>query len=93
MEIRGRALRHYLEELARVRAGTLELLGSRDDAWLDEPLPFWGSTGNRHFMWFHVFNLSSLEPHEKRPHPGLSAGVGAFRLKLSVPVSRRGTVA
>ncbi|WP_052751003.1 DinB family protein [Deinococcus soli (ex Cha et al. 2016)] len=54
-EIRGRPLRHYLEELALVRAGTLELLGARDDAWLDEPLPFWGGTGNRHFMWFHVF--------------------------------------
>ncbi|WP_119674079.1 DUF664 domain-containing protein [Deinococcus sp. RM] len=54
-ELRGRPLRHYLEQLARVRAGTLELLGSRDDAWLDEPLPFWGGTGNRHFMWFHVF--------------------------------------
>ncbi|GGM40309.1 hypothetical protein GCM10008956_15970 [Deinococcus arenae] len=54
-EIRGRPLRHYLEELARVRAGTLELLAARDDAWLDESLPFWGGTGNRHFMWFHVF--------------------------------------
>ncbi|GAA0503632.1 hypothetical protein GCM10008937_08930 [Deinococcus depolymerans] len=54
-ELRGRPLRHYLEELARVRAGTLELLAARDDAWLDEPLPLWGGTGNRHFMWFHVF--------------------------------------
>ncbi|MCD0157222.1 DinB family protein [Deinococcus sp. 6GRE01] len=54
-EIRGRPLRHYLEALAQVRAGTLALLAARDDAWLDEPLPLWGDTGNRHFMWFHVF--------------------------------------
>ncbi|WP_165795187.1 DUF664 domain-containing protein [Deinococcus koreensis] len=53
--IRGRPLRHYLTQLAQVRAETLRLFAQRDDAWLDEPLPFWGSTGNRHFMWFHVF--------------------------------------
>ncbi|WP_412028507.1 DUF664 domain-containing protein [Deinococcus yunweiensis] len=53
--IRGRPLRHYLTQLADVRAQTLRLFAEKDDAWLDEPLPFWGSTGNRHFMWFHVF--------------------------------------
>lgn len=52
--IRGHPLRHYLTQLAAVRAETLRLFATHDDAWLDEPLPFWGSTGNRHFMWFHV---------------------------------------
>ncbi|GHF34846.1 putative damage-inducible protein DinB [Deinococcus metalli] len=54
-DIRGRPLRHYLTQLAEVRAQTLRLFAAHDDVWLDEPLPFWGSTGNRHFMWFHVF--------------------------------------
>ncbi|WP_309571914.1 DUF664 domain-containing protein [Deinococcus sp.] len=52
--IRGRPLRHYLTQLQDVRAESLRLFATHDDAWLDEPLPFRDSTGNRHFMWFHV---------------------------------------
>lgn len=52
--IRGRPLGQYLMQLREVRAETLRLFAAKDDAWLDEPLPFWGTTGNRHFMWFHV---------------------------------------
>ncbi|THF85853.1 DUF664 domain-containing protein [Deinococcus sp. KSM4-11] len=53
--IRGRPLRHYLTQLAEVRAETLRRFAVHDDAWLDEPLALWSTTGNRHFMWFHVF--------------------------------------
>ncbi|MFC4639630.1 DUF664 domain-containing protein [Deinococcus hohokamensis] len=53
--IRGRPLGHYLRQLAEVRAQTLALFARKDDLWLDEPVPLWGTTGNRHFMWFHVF--------------------------------------
>ncbi len=80
-EIRGRPLRHYLEALAQVRAGTLALLAARDDAWLDEPLPLWGDTGNRHFMWFHVFDLASHRPQENTPTPA-QARVGAFSAQV-----------
>lgn len=54
-KIKGNPLSYYLHNLAEIRAETLRQLAQKDDAWLDEPLPFWGSTGNRHFMWFHVF--------------------------------------
>lgn len=53
-KIRGNPLSYYLHNLAEIRAETLRQLAERDDAWLDEPLPLWGSTGNCHFMWFHV---------------------------------------
>lgn len=53
--IRGHALSYYLHNLAEARAETLDLFRSKDDAWLEEELPFWGDTGNRYFMWFHVF--------------------------------------
>lgn len=53
--IRGQGLGHYLKQLAEVRSQTLTLLAQKDDAWLDEPQPLWGATGNRQFMWFHVF--------------------------------------
>lgn len=53
--IRGRPLRHYLRQLREVRTETLRLLGQHDDAWLEHPVPLWGGVGNRHFMWFHVF--------------------------------------
>ncbi|WP_158591584.1 DUF664 domain-containing protein [Deinococcus cavernae] len=52
--IRGHRLSYYLRNLEEARAETLELFRARDDAWLEEPLPFWGQTGNRSFMWFHV---------------------------------------
>jgi uncharacterized damage-inducible protein DinB len=53
--IRGHPLRYYLENLRTVRAKTLEEFAKRDDAWLEEEIPFWGVKGNRHFAWFHVF--------------------------------------
>ena len=55
VEIRGRALDHYLEVLAEVRAHTLRELAARDDAWLETRVPFWdGHDANYHFQWFHV---------------------------------------
>ncbi|NJK46505.1 MAG: DUF664 domain-containing protein [Pleurocapsa sp. SU_196_0] len=53
--IRGHPLRYYLQNLRDTRARTLEAFKQRDDTWLEEPLPFWGTTGNRYFAWFHVF--------------------------------------
>jgi uncharacterized damage-inducible protein DinB len=54
-KIRGNRLRYYLENLRAIREKTLAELRKRDDSWLEEPIPFWGSTGNRYFAWFHVF--------------------------------------
>ena len=34
-ELRGKPLSHYLDELAAVRAKTLEMLAARDDDWLE----------------------------------------------------------
>jgi len=54
-EIRGQALGYYLSMLQEVRARTLRELAARDDAWLDETTPFWGShPANNYFKWFHV---------------------------------------
>jgi uncharacterized damage-inducible protein DinB len=53
--IRGHDLRYYLQNLRDTRARTLEEFRKRDDTWLEEPIPFWGTTGNRYFAWFHVF--------------------------------------
>lgn len=52
--IRGHRLSYYLRNLEEARAETLELFRAKDDTWLEEPLPLWGQTGNRSFMWFHV---------------------------------------
>lgn len=54
-KIKGHPLSYYLHNLAETRAQTLKMLAEKDDIWLEEPLPFWGQTGNRYFMWFHVF--------------------------------------
>lgn len=54
-KIKGHPLSYYLHNLAETRAQTLQMLVEKDDTWLEEPLPFWGQTGNRYFMWFHVF--------------------------------------
>lgn len=45
--IKGHSISDYLRNLAEARAETLELFRTKDDAWLEEPLPFWGQTGNR----------------------------------------------
>ena len=52
--IKGHRLAYYLKNLEETRAETLDIFRTKDDAWLEEPLPFWGQTGNRSFMWFHV---------------------------------------
>jgi uncharacterized damage-inducible protein DinB len=54
-KIRGHSLRYYLENLETTRAKTYAEFAKRDDTWLEEPIPFWGTTGNRYFAWFHVF--------------------------------------
>jgi uncharacterized damage-inducible protein DinB len=53
-KIRGHGLRYYLGNLKTVRAATYAEFAKRDDAWLEEPIPGWGSTINRFFQWFHV---------------------------------------
>lgn len=54
-QIRGHKLGYYLENLRTVRTKTLEEFAKRSDEWLEEEIPFWGTVGNRHFAWFHVF--------------------------------------
>ena len=54
-QIRGHKLGYYLENLRTVRAKTLEEFAKRDDGWLEQEIPFWGTVGNRYFAWFHVF--------------------------------------
>lgn len=54
--IRGNDLSFYTDELARVRAKTLEEFAKRDDDWLYAQTPFWGDEpANNYFKWFHVF--------------------------------------
>lgn len=51
--LRGFPLEHYVDELADARRKTLELLGARDDAWLERsvsPAP----RINAHWAWFYV---------------------------------------
>ena len=54
-KIRGNKLSYYLENLRVTREKTLAEFAKRNDTWLEEPIPFWGTTGNRYFAWFHVF--------------------------------------
>ncbi len=54
-KIRGNRLSYYLENLRVTREKTLAEFAKRDDTWLEEAIPFWGTTGNRYFAWFHVF--------------------------------------
>lgn len=54
-KIKGNSLLYYLENLETTRAKTYSEFKKRNDTWLEEPIPFWGSTGNRYFAWFHVF--------------------------------------
>jgi uncharacterized damage-inducible protein DinB len=54
-KIKGHSLRYYIENLETTRAKTYAEFAKRDDTWLEEPIPFWGTTGNRYFAWFHVF--------------------------------------
>jgi hypothetical protein len=54
-KIRGNSLSYYLENLRVTREKTLAEFAKRDDIWLEEPIAFWGTIGNRYFAWFHVF--------------------------------------
>lgn len=54
-QIRGHKLGYHLENLRTMRAKTLEEFAKRDDGWLEQEIPFWGTVGNRYFAWFHVF--------------------------------------
>lgn len=51
--LRGRALDHYLAEMAEVRRVTLAELGARDDVWLERSLGHMPAM-NAHWAWFHV---------------------------------------
>ena len=53
--LRGRPLEHYLDELGRVRAQTLEGFLHLDDSWLHAEDMNWGEPANNYFRWFHVF--------------------------------------
>jgi hypothetical protein len=46
-------LEHYVRELGEVRRVTLEGLGARDDAWLEQTLSA-APAMNAHWGWFHV---------------------------------------
>jgi len=51
--LRGQTLEHYLEELAEVRRGTLDLFATRDDEWLERSVAV-APKINAHWAWFHV---------------------------------------
>ena len=54
--IEGQPLEHYLGILKEVRSKTLTELAKRQDDWLYQEKPLFGSEpGNHYFMWFHVF--------------------------------------
>ena len=54
--IKGNNLSFYTDELARVRAKTLEEFAKREDDWLYAQTPFWNNQpANNYFKWFHVF--------------------------------------
>lgn len=56
-EIKGHHLEFYLAKLAAVRAHTLEVLKTKDDAWLLAVDPVWSKPDepvNTYWKWFHV---------------------------------------
>jgi uncharacterized damage-inducible protein DinB len=54
--IRGHPLAQYLDDLAAVRARTLEAFRAVDDAWLDERDSIGdGRPVHHYWQWFHVF--------------------------------------
>ncbi len=54
-KIKGNSLSYYLDNLRATREKTITEFRNRNDTWLEEPIEFWGTTGNRAFAWFHVF--------------------------------------
>lgn len=56
-EIKGHELSFYLDKLAAVRAHTLEVFKTKDDAWLMTVDPVWSKPNdavNTYWKWFHV---------------------------------------
>ena len=53
--LKGQPLEHYLAELERVRARTLDELSRKDDVWLGETKQLGKHVVNQEWMWFHVF--------------------------------------
>ena len=56
-EIKGHDLAFYLDKLATVRVHTLEVLKTKDDAWLMERDAVWSKPDqpiNTYWKWFHV---------------------------------------
>jgi hypothetical protein len=51
--LRGQTLDHYVTELDEARRATLEMLATRDDAWLDRSVRV-APRINAHWAWFHV---------------------------------------
>lgn len=51
--LRAKPLEHYLEQMSATRKATLEGLASRDDKWLERPIPAMPAL-NAHWAWFHV---------------------------------------
>lgn len=55
-QIHGEPALHYLQEMKKTRARTLEMFKTLPDTWLYEQSPFFGGqTTNNYFRWFHVF--------------------------------------
>jgi uncharacterized damage-inducible protein DinB len=56
-EIKGKDVSYYLEQIAAVRAETLEKLKKKDDKWLLAKDPEWSEPNeplNTYWKWFHV---------------------------------------
>ncbi len=56
-EIKGKEVTYYLEQIAAVRAETLEKLKKKDDKWLLAKDPEWSKPTeplNTYWKWFHV---------------------------------------
>lgn len=51
--LRGQPLSHYVEQMTTTRTATLAGLASRDDEWLERPIPAMPAL-NAHWAWFHV---------------------------------------
>jgi len=54
---KGQPISYYLAEYDKVRARTLELFKTKDDAWFNEVNP--GEAYNYHYFWFHVMEHQS----------------------------------
>ena len=53
----GKPIEHYLAIYQEVRQKTIDELRKRDDAWLAQTQPGYGT--NNHWCWFHVMEHQS----------------------------------